>query len=64
MNFGVYRIERQLTETFKASCPRCGWLGESRTNLAHVIADLKAHVDKGITEGREHDSMPGNFSYL
>lgn len=62
IKFGVYFIQRQLTETFRAHCPRCGWSGEPRTNLAFVISDLKAHVDKSIGEFG-HDPLPGDFSY-
>jgi len=63
IKFGHYWIERRMTEVFRANCPRCGWLGNERADLADVLSDLKAHIDKA-TSDFQHKDMPRDFTYV
>lgn len=63
IKFGEYWIERRLSEIFRANCPRCGWLGESRLDLVDVLSDLKAHIDKA-TGDIAHENLPRILSYV
>jgi hypothetical protein len=62
IKFGEYWIERRLSETFRANCPRCGWLGDSRTDLVDVLTDLREHVGKTVGEFG-HKDLPLALSY-
>jgi hypothetical protein len=62
IKFGSYFIERRLSEIFRASCPRCGWVGNYRMDLADVLSDLKVHIDKS-TNDSAHEPPPMALSY-